>query len=196
MKAPTTPKSAEGKTSSKPAVPTNAGKGAADGMLLDFFCDELKDIYWAEKQLTKALPKMAKAATATALKEAFTNHLAETKTHVERLEQVFELLGKKAQAKKCEAMAGITLEGEGIIEETEAGTATRDVGLVLAGQKAEHYEISTYGGLAQLARTLGKEDVAQLLEATLAEEKAADSLLTQIAEGSINYEASTEAASK
>ena len=108
------------------------------------------------------------------------------------LEQVFELLGEKAQAKKCEAMEGITKEGDGIVEETEDGAATRDVGIILAAQKVEHYEISTYGGLAQLATTLGLEDVAGLLRETLAEEKEADSLLTQIAEESINYEAAEE----
>ena len=181
-----------GAKASQTKVPANAGQGAEDSMLLEFFTGELKDIYWAEKHLTKALPKMQKAATSTELAQAFADHLTQTETHITRLEEVFELLGEKAQAKKCDAMAGIVEEGEGIVEETEAGTATRDVGLVLAGQKAEHYEISTYGGLAQLARTLGKDDVAELLEATLAEEKEADSLLTQIAESSINYEASTE----
>ncbi len=163
-----------------------------DGMLEEFFKDEIKDIYWAEKHLVKTLPKMAKAATTSELKEAFTNHLEETKVHVERLEQVFELLEEKAEAKKCEAMEGITKEGDGIVEETEAGTATRDVGLILAGQKVEHYEISTYGGLAQLARNLGRDDVAELLEQTLAEEKAADQLLTTVAEDSVNYEAAEE----
>ncbi len=161
-------------------------------MLHDFFCDELKDIYWAEKHLVKTLPKMKKAATSPDLQKAFADHLETTKTHVERLEKVFELLGKKAQAKKCEAMAGITKEGEDIIEETEKGTATRDVGLILAGQKVEHYEISTYGGLAQLARTLGLGGVAELLEDTLAEEKDADELLTQVAEESVNYDAGSE----
>ncbi len=163
-----------------------------DSKLEEFFKDEIKDIYWAEKHLVKTLPMMAKAATSPELKEAFTNHLDETKVHVERLEQVFELLEEKAEAKKCDAMDGITKEGEGIIEETETGTATRDVGLILAGQKVEHYEISTYGGLAQLARNLGRDDVAELLEETLGEEKAADQLLTTVAEESVNYEASQE----
>ena len=111
-----------------------------DSMLAGFFHGEIKDIYWAEKHLVKTLPKMIKAATSAQLKSAFTNHLAQTKVHCERLEQVFGLLGKKPQAKKCEAMEGITKEGEGIIEETQAGTATRDVGLIFAGQKVEHYE--------------------------------------------------------
>jgi ferritin-like metal-binding protein YciE len=170
----------------------NAGGDEQGNMLEEFFKDEIKDIYWAEKHLVKTLPKMAKAATSSELKEAFTNHLEETKGHVERLEQVFELLAEKAQAKKCDAMEGITKEGEGILEETETGTATRDVGLILAGQKVEHYEIATYGGLVQLARNLGRDDVAEILEQTLAEEKEADKLLTTVAEESVNYEAAEE----
>ena len=188
----TNPKAANGATKSKATA--NAGQGTEDSKLREFFVDELKDIYWAEKHLTKALPKMKKAATSTELQAAFADHLEVTKEHVSRLEQVFELMGEKAQAKKCDAMAGIVEEGEGVIEDTEEGTATRDVALVLAGQKAEHYEISTYGGLAQLARTLGEDEVAQILETTLAEEKEADSLLTEIAENSINYKASKEKA--
>src|SRR3982750_4557645 len=110
-----------------------------DSMLEKFFTDEIKDIYWAEKHLVKTLPKMAKAATTPELKEALTNHLEETKVHVERLEEIFGLLEEKPQAKKCDGMEGITKEGDGVIEDTEAGTATRDVGLILAGQKVEHY---------------------------------------------------------
>ena len=176
-----------GKSKSKPAAGSEK-----DGMLEEFFKDEIKDIYWAEKHLVKTLPKMAKAAASAELKEAFTNHLEETKVHVERLEQVFELLEEKPQAKKCEAMEGITKEGDGIIEETEAGTSTRDVGLILAGQKVEHYEISTYGGLAQLARNLGRDDVSEILEQTLEEEKKADQLLTTVAEDKVNYQAAEE----
>ena len=161
-------------------------------MLADFFHDELKDIYWAEKHLVKTLPKMQKAATSQELKDAFGEHLEVTKTHVERLEQVFELLGHKAQAKKCDAMAGITEEGQGIIEETDKGTATRDVGLILSAQKVEHYEIATYGGLTQLAKTLGYAEIKEILGSTLAEEKEADETLSQIAEASINIEASQE----
>jgi ferritin-like metal-binding protein YciE len=163
-----------------------------DSMLLEFFHGEIKDIYWAEKHLLKAIPKMAKAATSAELKEAFNNHLQETKGHVERLEQVFEILGEKPQAKKCDAMEGITKEGDSIVEETETGTSTRDVGLILAGQKVEHYEISTYGGLAQLARNLGHEDIANILETTLNEEKTADETLTTIAEENVNYDAAQE----
>jgi len=165
----------------------------ADGsMLEDFFVDELKDIFWAEKHLVKTLPKMEKAATTQELKDAFAEHLETTKEHVSRLEQVFEMLGKKAVGKKCEAMEGITREGEDIIAETEKGTATRDVGLILAGQKVEHYEIATYGCLVQLAKTLSHNDVAKLLEQTLSEEKEADQLLTSVAENNVNYEAAEE----
>lgn len=162
------------------------------GKLKEFFHDEIKDIYWAEKKLVQTLPKLAKAATSEELRTAFTSHLEETKEHVSRLEQVFELLGEKAQAKKCDAMEGITEEGASIIDDTEDGTSTRDVALILAGQKAEHYEIATYGGLAQIAQTLGLDEVASLLEATLAEEKAADDKLTDLAEGSVNEDASQE----
>lgn len=169
------------------------GIASGDSMLKSFFEDELKDIYWAEKNIVKTLPKMKKAATSEKLQQAFENHLQQTQVHVERLEQAFGILGQKAQAKKCDAMAGIIEEGKGIIEETEKGTATRDVGLILAAQKVEHYEISTYGGLAQLATTLGLEDVADLLKQTLAEEKETDELLTEIAESDVNYEASQEA---
>jgi len=160
--------------------------------LMKLFVDEIKDIYWAEKHLTKALPKMRKAATSPELANAIGEHLEVTKTHVARLEQVFELLGKKAQAKKCDAMAGLVEEGESIIEETEDGSATRDVGIILAAQKVEHYEIATYGCLAQLATTLGLEDVAEILGETLSEEKEADETLTDIAENNINYEAAEE----
>ena len=170
------------------------GVASGDSMLKSFFEDELKDIYWAEKNIVKTLPKMKKAATSTQLQQAFEEHLQQTLTHVERLEQAFEILGKKAQAKKCDAMAGIIEEGKGIIEETEKGTATRDVGLILAAQKVEHYEISTYGGLAQLATTLGLQDVAELLKQTLEEERQTDVLLTEIAESDVNYEAAGEEA--
>src|SRR6478735_5064280 len=155
------------------------GIAANDSMLKDFFEDELKDIYWAEKNIVKALPKMQKAATSEKLQQAFEEHL----------QQIFEILGKKAQAKKCDAMAGILEEGNGIVGETEKGTATRDVGLILSAQKVEHYEIATYGGLAQLAKTLGLDDVAGLLEETLEEEKETDARLTEIAESDINYAA-------
>jgi ferritin-like metal-binding protein YciE len=160
--------------------------------LLELFTDGIKDIYWAENHLVKNLPKMIAAATSKALTAGISDHLEETKSHVARLEQVFELLGEKVQAQKCDAMEGLAKEGEGIVESTQPGTATRDVGIILASQKIEHYEIATYGGLHQLAITLGLEEVAGLLAQTLAEEKAADDKLTQVAESDINYTAATE----
>jgi ferritin-like metal-binding protein YciE len=169
-----------------------ANASVHDSRLEEFFVDEIKDIYWAEKHLVKTLPKMQKAATSPELQKAFGDHLKATSQHVTRLEKVFDLLGHKPQAKKCDAMEGITKEGASIIEETEKGTATRDVGLILAAQKVEHYEISTYGGLAQLAHTLGHEDAAAILQTTLGEEKEADQLLTSIAEDGVNYEAAEE----
>ena len=161
-------------------------------LLEAFFVDELKDVYWAEKHLVATLPKMNKAATSPDLKKAFNDHLAVTQKHVTRLEQVFQMMGKAAEAKKCEAMAGITKEGEEIIKDTEDGTMTRDVGLIMAAQKVEHYEIATYGGLVQLAKTIGRDDVADILHDTLNEEKEADELLTSIAESHINEAASQE----
>ncbi|HTE24642.1 YciE/YciF ferroxidase family protein [Flavitalea sp.] len=160
--------------------------------LMELFVDGLKDIYWAENHLVKNLPKMLKAAGAPELKAAITDHIEVTKQQAGRLEKVFGLLEKKAQAKKCEAMEGLVKEGNSIIEETDKGTATRDVGIILAAQKIEHYEIATYGGLAQLAKTLGLEEVKNLLGQTLDEEKEADELLTQVAEYNINVNASQE----
>ncbi len=166
--------------------------GDKEPMLQEFLYEELKDIYWAEKHLVKALPKMIKAATSEELKDAITDHLETTKTHVTRLEEVFQLLGKKAQAKKCDAMEGLTKEAESVIEDTDQGSATRDVGLIISAQKVEHYEIAAYGGLAQLANTLELNEVASLLETTLEEEKEADETLTGIAENDINYQAAEE----
>jgi ferritin-like metal-binding protein YciE len=160
--------------------------------LEEFFIDSLKDIYWAEKHLTKALAKMQKAATSEELASAFADHLTVTQEHVARVEKVFELLDKKPQAKKCEAMEGLIKEGEDIISETEKGSSTRDVGLIMAAQKVEHYEIATYGGLAQLAKTLGREDIKEILGQTLDEEKQADELLTTLAEADINEAAEQE----
>ena len=158
-------------------------------MLKEFFIDGLKDIYWAEKHLLKALPKMRKAATTQQLSQAIDQHITVTGTQAQRLEEVFGILGKKVQAKKCDAMAGIIEEGSSILEETEKGTVTRDVGIIMASQKIEHYEIATYGGLVHIARTLGESQVADLLQQTLDEEKQADETLSQIALDNINEEA-------
>ncbi|MFI5161509.1 MAG: ferritin-like domain-containing protein [Sphingobacteriales bacterium] len=163
-----------------------------DSALNELFIDELKDIYWAEKHLTTALPKMAKAATTDELRNAIEKHLSETENHVTRLEQAFESIGEKAVAKKCEAMAGLIKEGDEIVADTEKGTVTRDAGIISAGQKIEHYEIASYGTLKTLATVLGYSEAAELLNATLQEEKGADETLTQIAESSINQSARNE----
>jgi Uncharacterized protein conserved in bacteria len=160
--------------------------------LHEFFVQQLQDIYWAEKKLLKVLPKLTKASTSATLKQAFNDHLDQTMTHVTRLESIFNMLGEDANALKCPAMVGIAEEAEDIIDETDRGSAQRDVGLIFAAQKVEHYEIATYGGLAQLARTMGHAEAANLLEQTLAEEKVADALLTRIAETEANVKAVEE----
>ncbi|GAA3768411.1 ferritin-like domain-containing protein [Flavobacterium ginsengiterrae] len=180
-KKETTPKQTVKRGVTKPK--SNAAAG-----LTELFEDSLKDLYWAEKALTKALPTMAKNATSEELIDAINNHLTETEEHVTRLEKVFELIGKKASAKKCDAMEGLIEEGKGILEETEIGVV-RDAGIIAASQKIEHYEIATYGTLRQFAETLGLEEVATLLEQTLDEEKGADKLLTEVAVNAINLEA-------
>jgi len=172
---------------------TENGSVNENSQLDKLFTDSLKDIYWAEKHLTKTLPKMKKKATTDELKSAIEEHLAQTEEHVSRLEQVFEICGKKAQAKKCDAMEGLTKEGDSIIEETENNTMTRDAGIIMAAQKVEHYEIATYGSLVQLAKTLGKNDAAEILHQTLEEEKQADEKLTEIAEWNVNQAAAQEA---
>ena len=156
------------------------------------FIDSLKDIYWAEKHLTKVLPKMKKKATSAELKDAIEEHLAQTEEHVSRLEQVFNLCGKKPQAKKCEAMEGLTKEGDSVVEETQDGTETRDAGIIMAAQKVEHYEIATYGTLVVFAKTLGMTEAADILVETLKEEKDTDERLTGLAEGNINQAAERE----
>jgi ferritin-like metal-binding protein YciE len=171
-----------------------SGQAQGNTQLEKLFVDSLKDIYWAEKALTKALPKMKKAATTEELKSAIEEHLGQTKEQVSRLEEVFELFGKKAQAKKCDAMEGLLKEGDSVVEETEEGSMTRDCGIIMAAQKVEHYEIATYGTLVQLAKTLGNEEAAAILQTTLDEEKETDEGLTAIAENSINWEAEMEPA--
>jgi ferritin-like metal-binding protein YciE len=161
--------------------------------LQHFFIEELRDIYWAEMALVKALPKMAKAATSTQLKTAFTNHLAVTETHVTRLERIFEMLEVKASSKKCEAMNGLIEEANGIIADTRSGTMVRDTALIFAAQKVEHYEIATYGCLKAIAGKLKlKKEIFTTLVSTLNDEKETDVLLTSIAEASVNEEASKE----
>jgi len=154
----------------------------------DLFLEEIKDLYDAEKQLVKALPKMAKAASSQELRAGFQEHLAQTKGHVQRLERIFSLLDKKPSAKKCEAMRGLVEEGEEIIDEIDA-SPLRDAALIGAAQKVEHYEIASYGTCRTFAQMNGHSDAARLLEQTLEEEKETDQRLTEIAEGMVNEEA-------
>jgi ferritin-like metal-binding protein YciE len=169
----------------------NNGK-RQESLLEKFFIDQLKDIYYAEQQLLKALPKMQEAATTEELEDAFENHLQQTERHVKRLEKVFKMIQQEAEGEKCEAMDGLVREAQTIISETEEGTMTRDAALIIAAQKVEHYEIATYGGLVQLALTMGLDRAADILEKTLVEEEDTDQQLTFIAEGYINVEAENE----
>src|ERR1700760_2487350 len=175
----------------KAASATNRTPEAA-GALKELFIDELKDIYWAEQHLAKALPKMIKGATSADLKEAITAHLEETKNHVTRVESAFDSIGEKAKAVKCEAMSGLLKEAEELLSETDKGTEVRDVAIISAAQKGEHYEIASYGTLRTLAGTLGYTEAQGLFDQTLAEEKNADSLLTQVAENYVNEAAAQE----
>jgi len=178
--------------SSKGAQTKKANRGEMQSsQLMKLFEEELKDIYWAEKALTKAIPKMIKNATSADLIDALENHLMETEEQVKRVEQVFELTGKKAVAKKCEAMEGLIKEAGEIMEDCEEG-AMRDAGIISAGQKVEHYEIASYGTLRQFAETLGLAEAVALLEETLNEEKIADEKLTEVALNAVNVEASEE----
>ncbi len=157
----------------------------ASGDLRALFIESLKDIYWAENALTKALPKMAANATSPLLASAITEHIEVTKIQVVRLKAIFELLGEKAEGKKCEAMDGLIKEGDSILEETVPGPV-RDAGIIAASQKIEHYEIATYGTLCSFAKALGENDAVQLLTQTLAEEKESDMILSDAACSAIN----------
>ncbi|MEX2593977.1 MAG: ferritin-like domain-containing protein [Anditalea sp.] len=163
-----------------------------DSKFHELFVHELKDIYWAETHLAKALTKMSKAATSEKLTKAIENHQKETEGHVERLNNVFENLGIKASGKKCQAMEGLLEEGEEIKGETGNDTMVRDAGIIIASQKIEHYEIASYGSLAALAKKMGQNEIVKLLEETLEEEKKTDALLTKLAEEEVNEEASQE----
>jgi ferritin-like metal-binding protein YciE len=154
----------------------------------DLFLDTLKDIYFAEKQIVKTLPKMAKAANDPKLKQGFEQHLQETEGHVERLEQVFEIIGAPARGKTCDAILGIIEEGKSIMEDFK-DTPALDAGLISSAQAVEHYEMARYGTLRTWAAVLGRNDVVKLLEATLKEEKATDQKLTQLAETQDNAKA-------
>lgn len=160
----------------------------ADKQLDDLFLDTLKDIYFAERQILKALPKMAKAAMSADLKAGFEKHHAETEVHVERLEKVFELLGKAPRGKTCDAILGIIEEGKEIMDEYK-GTQALDAGLVSAAQAVEHYEIARYGTLATWAKQLGHTEALDLFLTTLNEEEATDQTLTKLAKSSVNLKA-------
>ena len=179
-------KTAKTKTSKKQITEQDGEK------LKELLVDGLKDLYWAEKHLAKALVKMAKNTTSDELKSAFELHTTQTEQHADTLEQVFEIVGEKAQAKKCAAMEGLIEEASEIIESTEKGTLVRDCGLIMAAQKVEHYEMASYGTLRNIARTLGYEDAAKLLQKTLDQEGETDHLLTEIAESYVNQQASVE----
>ena len=161
--------------------------------LEDLFLDGLKDIYYAEKKILKALPKMAKGAQTEEVSAAFEKHHMETEGQVDRLTQVFEILGQRAQGKTCPAIDGILEEGEEILEEYK-GTSALDAGLVAAAQAVEHYEIARYGTLVAWAGTMGMTDAEELLQATLDEEMATDEALTALGEGGVNDAALQEAA--
>ena len=182
----TAPKKQSGRSGTATANKSN------ETMLRELFVDELKDIYWAEKHLTKALPKMVKESTSEELANAFEEHLAVTKTQIGRVEEVFGLLDVPAQAKKCDAMEGLVKEAQSIIEDLPKGTMVRDAGLIISAQKIEHYEIAAYGSLVQLAKTMGENEIANLLQQTLDEEKHADQALTELAVSGINIGAEGE----
>lgn len=181
----------QAKTTDTKAIKNNAKMNlvepSADAAtdLKELFVDSLKDIYWAENALVGALPKMAANATSAGLASAILEHLDVTQLQVKRLEQVFDLLGEKAEGKKCEAMAGLLKEGDSIVLETTPGPV-RDAGIIAASQKIEHYEIATYGTLVAFAKTLGENDAAKLLTQTLAEEKEADCVLNDVALNTVN----------
>jgi ferritin-like metal-binding protein YciE len=161
------------------------------GTMDELFVDELKDLYSAEKQITRALPKLVKAATSDDLRQAFQSHLEETNGHVQRLEKAFEILGKSPKGKTCVGMKGVLEEGAEVLEDTDKGEV-RDAGLISAAQRVEHYEMAGYGSARDFAKLLGQDEIAELLEETLEEEKAADKKLTSISK-QVNAEAQAAA---
>jgi ferritin-like metal-binding protein YciE len=180
------------KTNKKAVAAAASRTPEAESALKELFVDEIKDIYWAEKHLAAALPKLIKGATSEDLKQTITTHLEETNNQITRLERVFASIGEKAVAKKCLAMDGLLKEATELLTDTEKGTEVRDVAIISAAQKVEHYEIASYGTLRTLAGTLGFTEAQDLFDQTLAEEKNADSLLTQVAENYVNEAAAAE----
>ncbi len=181
---------ATGLKTTKINTPENGNKEKT--LLKELFAEELKSNYWAEKQLSKVLLRMSKGATAIELSNAFKQHITITESHINRLEQTFKILGVPARGKKCESVDGLVKEAQQVMETTEKDTAVRDVALIISAQKIEHYEIAAYGSLVKLANTIGKPDIAHLMQQTLDEEKEADKILTQIAESGININADIE----
>lgn len=177
--------------STKKTLAGQSSNADLSSKLAKLFEEELKDIYWAEKALTKAIPKMIENATSEALVAALEDHLVETEEQVTRVEQVFSILGKEATAKKCEAMAGLIKEAEELMEESDEGVM-RDAAIISAAQKVEHYEIASYGTLVSFASTLGMDDASEILAEILEEEKTADETLTDVAETAVNIEAAGE----
>src|SRR6187402_1543248 len=174
------------KTTKKAVAAAASRTPEAESALKELFVDEIKDIYWAEKHLAAALPKMIKGATSEDLKQTITTHLEETKNQITRLENVFASISEKAVAKKCLAMEGLLKEATELLSDTDKGTEVRDVAIISAAQKVEHYEIASYGTLRALAGILGYTEAQRSLDRTLTEEKNADSLLTQVAENYVN----------
>lgn len=158
----------------------------------EFFIEELKDIFWAENHLLKSLPELKEATTTWELEEAIADHILETENHVTRLHKVFELLGVEAEGQKCEAMTGLVKEAQQVVGDTKEGSIVRDVAIIIACQKVEHYEIAAYGSLRALAQIMGESEIEELLEETLEEEKTADVTLSSLATGFINEEALEE----
>ena len=186
-------KTAAGNKNKNSQTTKRSNSNGQQGSLLEqLFINQLKDIYYAEQLLLKTIPKMADACTTEELEDAFRLHLQQTERHVKRLEKVFQIIGKKPEGKKCDAMEGLVREGEHMIRETKEGTMTRDAGLIIAAQKVEHYEIATYGSLVQLAITMGLHRASDILDKTLVEEGNTDGSLTHIAETYINIEADGE----
>lgn len=177
---------------SSTATSSNAESENNTPFLEKFFMDQLKDMYYAEQQLLKALDEMQQATTTEELEDAFEQHKKQTERHVKRLEKVFKLTGAQPSGKKCEAIEGLIKEAKSIISETKEGSATRDAALIIAAQKIEHYEIATYGSLVQLALTMDLDRAAEILEKTLQEEEDTDRELTSIAESYINVKAEQE----
>ena len=163
-----------------------------DTLLKELFIDELKDIFWAEKYLMKAMPSLIKAATAPQLANALEQHLLQTIDQVTRLELVFDLLKIHPRGKRCEAMEGLFRESKSILTEMPKGSSALDAGIIISAQKVEHYEIASYGSLEQLAKTMSRNDIAELLQITLDEEKETDELLTELALSGININAEHE----